>query len=83
MIIEYVHRNKFQNELQNASIDTIAVSAIDDSEIGCKVIFVDGTDMELVQQIITAHDPTPLPSKPTEAERIEMLEDTVNFLLGL
>lgn len=47
------------------------------------ITFDDKVDLSLVQPIIDAHDPTPLPQLPTEHHRIAMLEDTVNFLLGL
>lgn len=33
--------------------------------------FPEGTDMKLVQQIIDAHDPTPLPPQPTKEELME------------
>ena len=45
--------------------------------------FEDNTDMEVVQQIINAHDPTPLPPKPSEKERLEALEQAMlEMVLG-
>lgn len=38
--------------------------------------FVEGTDIELVQRIIDAHNPTPLPSQPTETE---ILKSEIDF----
>lgn len=37
----------------------------------------EGTDMELVQQIINTHDPTPLPPQPSKEE---LLEQRINEL---
>lgn len=76
-----VNRNKIHTELQNAGVETEYVGGINTTDIGCEIIFKAGTDMTLVQQIIDAHDPTPLPPKPTADERIKELEEMVLFLM--
>ena len=69
MIIDNVLRNKFHDELIRNGITPILVEALDgDNPIGVKITFNDGTDMDLVQQIINVHDTTPLPPRPTETE---------------
>lgn len=70
MIIQNVNRNKFHTELQSQGIETVTVLAIDESPIGAEIIFPEGTDMALVQQVIDSHDLTPLPKEPTENEMI-------------
>ena len=70
-------RAKLHQELIDAGIDDnkmLVRSLEGDSEIGAIIKFADGVDMQLVQQIIDAHDPAPIPSTPTEIERIAQLE---------
>jgi len=80
---ENVNRNKFHTELQNAGIKTEYVGAINDTQVGCEIIFTEGTDMNLVQQIIDKHDPTPLPPKPTEIEIQQEIISTLGQELAL
>ncbi|MCT6925407.1 hypothetical protein [Metasolibacillus sp.] len=42
--------------------------------------FADDTDMDLVQQIIDAHDPTPILPTPTAEERMTQLEQENKLL---
>ena len=47
------------------------------------ITFADGTDMDLVQQIIDNHDPTPLSQPPTDKERLQALEQALlEIVLG-
>lgn len=41
----------------------------------------DGENLELVNSIINAHDPSPNPSIPTAEERIEMLEYMILLMM--
>jgi hypothetical protein len=74
--------NKLYDELVNAGI--IPVMVWSDIKKGdyiadnVKIDFTDDTDMELVQQIVDAHDPTPLPAPKTE---LEILQETVDMLV--
>lgn len=70
-IYKNVNRNKLHTELQNAEIETEYVLAIDNTDIGCKIKFKENTNMELVQQIIDAHEPSPIPPQPTKEEVLE------------
>lgn len=82
MKIENVLRNKLHDELIEKGIVLKSIEAIvGDSQIGADIDFAEGTDMGLVQQIIDAHDPTPLPPQPTTEERLKMAEETILFLL--
>ena len=49
------------------------------------ITFAEGTDMDLAQQIIDAHNPTPVATPPTELEILkqenEMLKETMDFIL--
>lgn len=67
MILENVNRNKLHQELADAGV-LCNVFALNNTQIGAEISFGDGTDMDLVQQIIDAHDPTPIPSKPSELD---------------
>lgn len=85
--INNVNVNKLANELvaQNVVPKDISSDLIG-SEIIAKtatVTFADGTDIDFVQSILDAHDPSPLSKRPTSEERIAMLEDTINFILNL
>lgn len=78
MEINNANPNKLHNEFINAGI--VPVSVKNDSKIDeyiaehTWIIFAEGTDMVIVQQIIDAHDPTPLPLPKTDAEKIADLE---------
>lgn len=73
-----VHRNKLHQELVNAGIKVISVLAIDDNEIGAEIEFAKGTDMTLVQRIIDAHDPTPIPIPLSDIEKIRIEQAQAN-----
>lgn len=87
MIVNNVNPNKLHDELINAGLPPILVT--NDRKEGqivaenTWIIFEDGTDMNLVQQIIDAHDATPLPPKPSEKERLEALEQAmIEMIMG-
>lgn len=76
MEIKNVNAEKLHLELINNGIKPIAVehNTSDNEYIASTVwiTFEKDTDMELVQQIIDEHDPTPLPPKPTKEELLEL-----------
>lgn len=74
IIYKNIHRNKLHQELIDGGIDAtkITVKALDGTDYGASIDFADGTDMTLVQSIIEAHDPTPIPSAPSEVEQIRL-----------
>ncbi|SKB36258.1 hypothetical protein SAMN02745120_1036 [Acetoanaerobium noterae] len=73
MKIENVLRNKLHDELIEKGIVLKSIEAIvGDSQIGADIDFAAGIDMDLVQQIIDTHDPTPLPPQPTEFDKIRI-----------
>lgn len=91
MILQNVLRNKLHQELVNGGVGVTTVFAIDDSEYGANITFDNGTNMELVQQIIDAHDPTPIPALLSETELLrlemarsnaEMFEMVVSLMTG-
>lgn len=80
MIYREVLRNKLHHELIVGGIDTsgMLVQSIDDSEFGADITFTEGTDMELVQSIIDAHDPTPLPKPLSEIQQLKLEQAQAN-----
>lgn len=73
---------KLLQELADANIEWNKALIPDDNEIS--VIFRDGTDMDLVQQIIGAHDPTPISPSPTKQEVFEQqITANTDYLLDV
>ena len=90
MLVENVNPNKLHDELLNANIDVLTLSHDITPEMreqgqyiaeNTWITFAEGTDMDLVQQIIDAHDPTPLPQPPTAEERLESAEQAIIMLM--
>ena len=81
MIIEIsnINADKLTNELIGAGVQPSSLLVTHKNDV-TSIRFNDA-DMALVQQIIDAHDPTPIPAPPTDAERIEQLEQIINMLL--
>lgn len=73
-----INTNKLHDELIANGIMPLLVESIDNETW---ITFQENTDMELVQQIIDAHDPTPLPPPITETERIAIAEQAINDLM--
>jgi len=69
-----VNTNKLHDELIASGVKPLLVESKGEKTW---ITFEEGTDMELVQQIIDTHDPTPLPPKPSEKERLEALEQAM------
>lgn len=67
-----VNTNKLHDELIANGIVPLLVESKDDKTW---ITFADDTDMTLVQAVIDAHDPTPLPPQPTQEEKIAQLEE--------
>lgn len=81
MIINNVNVNKIHQEFVDNGIKPHPVFELEDGD--GDFTFPENTDMELVQQIIDAHDPTPLPPQPSEKERLEALEQAMlEMVLG-
>lgn len=76
MIVSNVNPNKLQDELIKNGITPLFVNH--DKKEGEYIAdntwikFEEGTNMDLVQQIIDAHDPTPLPKPLTEIEQLRL-----------
>lgn len=77
MILKHVHRNKIHQEFVDAGLRVLVVSAINDSEIGADITFASGSDMDLIQAIIEAHDPMPLPAPLTQQDLVNNLGQQV------
>lgn len=78
MIAEFALRNKLHQELVNAGVDVISVIAINESEIGAKITFAPDVDMQLIQSIVDAHDPTPIPPQLSEVEKLRLEQAQAN-----
>lgn len=75
-----INTNKLHDELVVNGITPVLVESKDGVTW---ITFKDDTNLELVQQIVDAHDPTPLPPQPSEKERIEALEQAMlEMILG-
>ena len=81
MIIKNCNVNKLHDELRKAGIKPFPVFELENGD--GDFTFADGTDMELVQQIIEKHDPTPLPPQPTETEMLMDYVVDVDFRVVL
>ncbi len=75
MIISNCNVNKLHNEFIQVGIKPFPVLVLENGD--GDFTFSKGTDMDLVQQIIDAHEPTPLPQLPSEKERLEALEQAM------
>jgi hypothetical protein len=76
-----VNTNKLHDELIKAGVIPILVESKDNDTW---ITFADGTDMTVVQTVITAHDPTPLPPQPTEADYLVDLDYRLSMIeLGI
>lgn len=73
MRVEYidVNTNKLHDELIKAGISLLLVQSRDNTTW---ITFEENIDMTKVQAIIDAHDPTPLPPKPTEVDYLVDLD---------
>jgi hypothetical protein len=81
--IEYigVNTNKLHDELIAHGIVPLLVQSKDNVTW---ITYPEGTDMAAVQAIIDAHDPTPVPPQPTEADYLVDLDYRLSKLeLGL
>lgn len=78
MIYEHVLRNKLHQELVNAGIKVISVVALDDTNFGANITFAGDVDMDAVQQIIDAHNPTPPPLPLSEIDKIRLEQAQAN-----
>ena len=84
--VENINVNQLCDELISKGIILLLVESIENTTW---ITFKDGTDMDLVQQIIDAHDPTPLP-QPTQEELLKqelaktnaMVLELTEFILG-
>lgn len=72
--IDNVNTNKLHDELIANGVVPLLVESLEDRTW---ITFTDDTNMDLVQQIIDAHDPTPLPPQPSDKERLEALEQAM------
>lgn len=73
---------KLLNEFNLANIKPYPV--FDNKDGTGDFAFPEGIDMVLVQQIIDAHDPTPLPPQPTEIDYLLDLDFRLSMIeLGL
>lgn len=81
MIITNINVNKLHDEFIEKGIYPYPVLVLENGD--GDFTFQEDTNMELVQQIIDAHDPTPLPQTPTDAERLQALEQALlEIVLG-
>lgn len=82
MQIKNVNTNKLHDQLISAGL--IPAKVEHDKKEGdiiaenTWITFVEGTDMNLVQQIIDSHDPTPIPTQPSEIEILRMEQAKTN-----
>lgn len=84
MIMKNVNVNKLHNEFIENGIRPFPVLELENGE--GDFTFESDTDMNLVQQIIDAHEPTPLPTPLTENELLKISQaeqfETILELLG-
>jgi hypothetical protein len=76
--LQNVNTNKLHDELIASGITPLLVESLGGTTW---ISFDEDLDMALVQTIIDAHDPTPLPQPPTPEERTTLLQNAVDFIL--
>ena len=75
MIIPDCNVNKLHDEFMSVGIMPYPVFKLENGD--GNFTFPNDTDMELVQQIIDAHDPTPLPPQPSDIEKLRQANETL------
>lgn len=76
-----VNTNKLHDELINEGINPILVESLEEKTW---ITFAENTDMDLVQQIIDTHDPTPLPASLSELDKLRIAQaEQFEYLLEL
>lgn len=82
MKVEYlnVNTNKLHDELIKAGIKPLLVESLNEKTW---ITFAGTTDMAAVQAVIDAHDPTPLPPKPTLEQRNRADIDYIGMMTGV
>lgn len=87
--VQNVVPSKLHQELIDSGIECSVSHNLEDGRyfIGeCEIKLAEGTDMELVQQIIDAHIPTVLPVSKTDIELIKLSQanqfETILEILG-
>ena len=82
IIVEHALRSKLLDELVNGELEPLSVESLEgNNPVGAKIVFQEGTNMELVQQIVNAHDPTPLPEPPTKEELLQQEIDELKAVV--
>lgn len=76
MIIENCNVSKLHTELNNVGIRPFPVFELENGD--GDFTFPEGTDMASVQQIIDAHNPTPLPKPLSEIEQLRLEQAHAN-----
>ena len=79
MIIKNVNVSKLHDEFIESGIKPYPVFILENGD--GDFTFSENTDIELVQQIIAAHDPAPLSLKPTQTEELMNYILEVDFRL--
>jgi len=79
MIIKNVSVSKLHDEFNKSGINPYPVFQLKNGD--GDFTFTEGVNMELVQQIIDAHDPTPLPKALTEMELLQEENDKLKTRL--
>ena len=75
LLVKNINPNKLNDEFAIAGINSVISNDQKDNEHIAEntwITFEEDTNMALVQQIIDAHDPTPLPMQPTEIEQLRI-----------
>jgi hypothetical protein len=82
MRIEYlnVNTNKLHDELIKAGIVPLLVESTEEKT---QITYANDIDMAAVQAVIDAHDPTPLPPKPTLEQRNRADIDYIGMMTGV
>lgn len=83
IILQNVNPNKLLDELIAAGIESHTVTVISDIKKGehiadnTQIIFNTDIEQSIINDVVENHDPTPLPSPPTETDFLR------DYLLGV
>lgn len=76
-----INTTKLHDELIVAGITPLLVESKDGDTW---ITFAEGTDLILVAQVVAAHDPTPVPTQPTQDDYLLDLDYRLSMIeLGL
>jgi hypothetical protein len=77
--LQNVNTNKLHDELIKARIVPSLVESLDTTTW----ITVEDSEESAVMEVVSKHNPSPLPQEPSELDRLSAIEDAITMLMGV